>query len=378
MIDSHQLRELNEWMEYIPHSAHCEKLAQDISRASAKLSQLLPPIGLPHCPSTSIVANFTLESIPLDPEQVFESYYQKLSSHSPAEPSPTHNHKITQAIEFTLAMNELRLDHFFHDLHKSYQLIVSLFNSSAQEEPISTENNMVPPQITPTPHHTNLPPNLDTNFTINQFKEILEHKPPVLSTCAWAHFAIMTMRPFNKATGVIARSLDEQLLKQTQAIPLIDNQLTISLTTVFNKHHEKYRTTIEQCQNKTKPISNWYHFWAQCCLEALHNSIELYEQLQRKAFIISELGFTPNSRQRKILNTILDGTTQHITTQNWCQLTGASIAAAKRDIAQLHQAHLIHEQGAGRNTHYIPTNQLNPSTHKKPNPADETYSLIKL
>jgi len=165
-----------------------------------------------------------------------------------------------------------------------------------------------------------------------------------------AHFYFITIHPFDDGNGRIARALTDMALAQDDKLA----KRYYSLSNEIVSQKQIYYKTLEQSQKGSLDITNWLIWFIKCFSRALHTSEDLLKNIFLKTkFWNQHHNKEINSRQRKILNKLLEIENSHLTTRKYTSITKTSRATAIREINDLlTKKILIPNQGKGRNVNY--------------------------
>jgi Fic family protein len=111
---------------------------------------------------------------------------------------------------------------------------------------------------------------------------------------------------------------------------------------------------LQQVQHSSGDITEWLSWFLQCLFKALQNTDLLLKRVLKKAqFWDYNKETLLNSRQRLILNKLLDGFNGKLTSSKWAKITKCSSDTALRDIKDLIKKDILKQDVAGgRSTNY--------------------------
>jgi Fic family protein len=172
---------------------------------------------------------------------------------------------------------------------------------------------------------------------------------PVLKA-AVAHFWFITVHPFEDGNGRIARAIADMQLARADG----SNQRFYSMSAQILTWRKLYYEELEHAQKGTMDISEWMMWFLDCLLSALYATDVLLEKVLFKAkFWEKHNSSALNSRQKKMLNKLLDGLDGKLSSSKWSKMTKCSADTALRDIQDLMQKKILVKEGAGgRSTNY--------------------------
>ncbi len=165
-----------------------------------------------------------------------------------------------------------------------------------------------------------------------------------------AHLWFVTIHPFEDGNGRIARAIADQALARSEQ----SAQRFYSLSAQIRRDRKAYYDWLEATQKGDLDITQWLE-WFLACLDHAFTSSEaiLAAVLQKAAFWRLHDAEPINSRQRQILNRLLDGFDGKLTSSKWAKLAKCSQDTALRDIDDLlHRAILVKDPSGGRSTSY--------------------------
>jgi len=167
---------------------------------------------------------------------------------------------------------------------------------------------------------------------------------------AIAHFWFIIIHPFDDGNGRIARAISDLLLARSDNSPLrfysLSNQMLLE--------RKQYYDTLQKVQYNDADITEWIVWFLNCLYRALINSEKNIEKVLIKAdFWDKHKNTELNSRQRLMLNKLLDGFKGKLKTSKWAKITKCSQDTALRDIKDLMKKGILkQEKSGGRSTNY--------------------------
>jgi len=172
---------------------------------------------------------------------------------------------------------------------------------------------------------------------------------PVIKS-AIAHFWFIIIHPFDDGNGRIARAISDLLLARSDNSSLrfysLSNQMLLE--------RKVYYDTLQKVQYNDADITEWIVWFLNCLYRALKNSDKTIEKVLYKASFWDKHKNTElNSRQRLMLNKLLDGFEGKLKTSKWAKITKCSQDTALRDIKDLIEKGILRqEKSGGRSTNY--------------------------
>ena len=164
------------------------------------------------------------------------------------------------------------------------------------------------------------------------------------------HLWFVTIHPFDDGNGRIARALTDMLLARSDN----SSQRFYSMSAQIRKERKGYYDALEQAQRGDLDISRWLIWFLDCLLDALIDSDSILTKVLYKAqFWRDHAADQLNTRQRMMMNKLLDGFDGRLTTTKWAKISKCSQDTALRDIQDLVEKQiLIKEPSGGRSTNY--------------------------
>ncbi len=172
---------------------------------------------------------------------------------------------------------------------------------------------------------------------------------PVLKA-AIAHLWFVTIHPFDDGNGRMARAITDMLLARADKSEL----RFYSMSNVISLHRKQYYEILERTQRGEGDISEWLQWF----LERLHEALITTEQtlesvMVKQRFWEANQELAINSRQRKILNMLLDGFDGNMNTGRWSRICKCSRDTALKDANDLVEKGVLRKgEGRGRSTFY--------------------------
>lgn len=165
-----------------------------------------------------------------------------------------------------------------------------------------------------------------------------------------AHFWFVTIHPFDDGNGRIARAIADMLLARSEGVAL----RFYSMSTQIRLQRNEYYEVLEQSQKATMEITRWLEWYLRCLQKALADAQVVQQSVLLKSRFwdrVSDIAL--NERQRKVLNSLLDGFEGKLTSSSWAKLTKCSQDTAHRDITELMEFGILQKDAAGgRSTSY--------------------------
>lgn len=167
---------------------------------------------------------------------------------------------------------------------------------------------------------------------------------------AMAHFWFIIIHPFDDGNGRIARALSDMLLARSEH----SSQRFYSLSNQILTEKKVYYDILQQAQHSDGDITQWLDWFLNCLYRALISTEETLKRLLYKVdFWDKHKETLLNSRQRLMLNKLLDGFEGKLKTSKWAKITKCSTDTALRDIKDLIEKRILkREESGGRSTNY--------------------------
>jgi len=167
---------------------------------------------------------------------------------------------------------------------------------------------------------------------------------------AIAHFWFIIIHPFDDGNGRIARAISDMLLARSEDSP----QRYYSLSNQIMTEKKEYYAILQKVQFSEGDITDWLIWFLNCLDRALITTEKTLEKVLQKADFWDQHKETAfNSRQRLMLNKLLDGFDGKLKTSKWAKIAKCSPDTALRDMKDLIDKDiLIQMESGGRSTFY--------------------------
>ena len=167
---------------------------------------------------------------------------------------------------------------------------------------------------------------------------------------AVAHFWFIIIHPFDDGNGRIARALSDLLLAKSEN----SSFRFYSLSSQMQLERKTYYGMLQSVQYNERDITDWLEWFLTClyrALEATEGTIK--NALRKNQFWEKHKETILNSRQRLMLNKLLNGFKGKLKTSKWAKITKCSQDTALRDIKDLIEKGILRqEESGGRSTNY--------------------------
>ena len=167
---------------------------------------------------------------------------------------------------------------------------------------------------------------------------------------AIAHFWFIIIHPFDDGNGRIARAISDMLLARSEE----SSQRFYSLSNQILSEKKNYYAVLQKVQHSSGDITEWLSWFLNCLYHAIMNTEEtLIRVLQKANFWEKHKETILNSRQRVMLNKLLEGFDGKLKTSKWAKITKCSTDTALRDIKDLIEKEILkQDESKGRSTNY--------------------------
>lgn len=167
---------------------------------------------------------------------------------------------------------------------------------------------------------------------------------------AIAHFWFIIIHPFDDGNGRIARALSDLLLSLSDD----SSQRFYSLSSQILTERKVYYEILKKTQHSNGNITEWLVWFLNCLFRALKTSEDTMQMVIYKSeFWDKHKNTSINSRQRVMLNKLLDGFDGKLKSSKWAKITKCSADTALRDIKDLIEKGILkQEESGGRSTNY--------------------------
>jgi len=178
----------------------------------------------------------------------------------------------------------------------------------------------------------------------------METKIDAVLKAAIAHFWFIIIHPFDDGNGRIARAISDMLLARSEDSP----QRFYSLSNQILTEKKVYYEVLQQVQYSSGDITKWLDWFLNCLYCALLSTEETMKRVLKKTdFWDMHKDTVLNSRQRLMLNKLLDGFDGKLKTSKWAKIAKCSADTALRDIKDLIEKGILkQEEPGGRSTNY--------------------------
>lgn len=200
--------------------------------------------------------------------------------------------------------------------------------------------------------HFHAPPPEDMKKEMDAFLDWFNNdtKLDLVVKAAIAHFWFIIIHPFDDGNGRIARAISDLLLARSE-----DSTFRFySLSSQILLERKVYYKVLQKIQHSEGDLTEWINWFLNCLYQALQSTEETIKKALRKAeFWDKNKETVLNSRQRLMLNKLLDGFEGKLKTSKWAKIAKCSQDTALRDIKDLIDKEILkQEESGGRSTNY--------------------------
>lgn len=161
---------------------------------------------------------------------------------------------------------------------------------------------------------------------------------------AIAHFWFVSIHPFEDGNGRLARILGDIFLARGDK----SHFRFYNISSEINRDKNHYYDILERTQHGDGDITEWLVWYMKTLLAAIHEANATVNTILNKSFFwMRATGIPLSERQTYTLNLFLDGYEAKITSKTWATLNKCSKDTALRDIQDLLQKGILHEDIAG-------------------------------
>lgn len=307
-----------------------------------------------------VLKSSEIEGEQLDAEQVRSSIARRLGIEiAGLVPSDRHVEGIVEMMldatqQFSQPLSEERLFRWHAALFPTgysgmYKVTVASWRDNTKDDPMQVVSGAAGKETV----HFEAP---DAERLSQEMKQFIQwfnedsKTDPVLKA-ALAHLWFVTVHPFDDGNGRIARAIaDLQLARADDS-----TKRFYSMSAQIRKERREYYYVLETTQKGSLDITTWLRWFIECFNRSLQATDETLAAVLLKARFWDKFGSTAlNTRQRIMLNKLLDGFEGKLNSSKWAKISKTSSDTALRDIQDLLQKKiLIKEVGGGRSTSYM-------------------------
>ncbi len=189
----------------------------------------------------------------------------------------------------------------------------------------------------------------EMNLFLSWFNDEFKGDPIIKS--AIAHLWFVTIHPFEDGNGRISRAIADMQLARADG----SSQRFYSMSNQIRQERNAYYNILERTQSGDLDITSWLIWFLECLERAIKSSDIILESVLRKAKLWAKsVALTLNDRQKLMLNKVLDGFEDKLTSSKWAKIAKCSQDTANRDIQDLiAKGLLVKDEAGGRSTNYL-------------------------
>lgn len=167
---------------------------------------------------------------------------------------------------------------------------------------------------------------------------------------AVAHLWFVTIHPFDDGNGRIARAIGNMALARSEH----SAQRFYSLSSPIRRERTACYDTLEATEKGDLDITRWLHWFLNCPGRVFDDAETILASVLNTARFWDNNATAPlNTRQRTMINRLLDGFEGKLTSSKWAKATKTSQDTVLRDIDDLvRQGILVRDAAGGRSTYY--------------------------
>lgn len=200
--------------------------------------------------------------------------------------------------------------------------------------------------------HFQAPQASEVNREMDAFLDWLNRNSDIdgVLKAAIAHFWFIIIHPFDDGNGRIARTISDMLLARSEE----STQRFYSLSNQILAEKKRYYEVLQTVQHSAGDITEWLDWFLNCLYRALEHTDETLKRVLKKTdFWDIHKEIELNSRQRLMLNKLLDGFEGKLKSSKWAKITKCSADTALRDIKDLIEKGILQQEASGgRSTNY--------------------------
>jgi Fic family protein len=165
-----------------------------------------------------------------------------------------------------------------------------------------------------------------------------------------AHFWFVTIHPFDDGNGRIARAIADMALARADGI----KDRFYSMSAQIAAERKEYYRQLETAQRGDVDITLWLTWFLGCLERAIVSADLALASVLYKARLWQRINLRPvNDRQRLVINRMLEGFKDFLSTSKYAKLAKCSSDTALRDVQDLVDRGILRQnEGRGRSTSY--------------------------
>ncbi len=204
--------------------------------------------------------------------------------------------------------------------------------------------------------HYEAPPSAQVPMEMDRFLDWFNAggEQDSLVQAALAHLWFETIHPFEDGNGRVGRAIIDLVLARDSG----ESSHLMRMSQRLLEVRDQYYDELEHAQHGQLDATRWIvWFVAQLRAACEAASVVIDQALEKGRFWQAHQDKTLSSRQRKMLNVLLDagpgGFEGGMSTKKYESLTGASRATSSRDLIELETMGMLQRVGDGRSTRYF-------------------------
>lgn len=356
------IHERKKWTDFSWDAKQLIDPLSQVNRETGFLAGRLIAIGLDAKLSTAaetivndVVASSAIEGIILDSSEVRSSVARKLGIKAANVKTPTHyvdgivEMMLDATVNYRHPLSEKRLFSWHGALFPTGRSgLAEIHVGAYRTEPMQVVSGMFGREKVHyrAPDADKVPGEMKT--FINWFND--KNVKPSYIKSAIAHFWFVSIHPFDDGNGRIARAISDMILAQTE-----DNgQRFYSVSSEINKEKSAYYDVLERTQRGKSDLTEWTAWYLKCISNAVIDSYSMLSSILRKSiFWRTHLQVPISEREKKVINTYLDGYDAKLTIKNYAKICKISTDTAARDIHDLESKGMLRmDHGRVRDASY--------------------------
>lgn len=173
---------------------------------------------------------------------------------------------------------------------------------------------------------------------------------PVLKA-GLAHLWFVTIHPFEDGNGRIARAICDLFLARSEKTV----KRFYSLSEYIQRERKSYYEVLEFTQKGELDVTLWLEWFLHCLEKAVGGGLSTFDKLLEKSRYWESIAhISLNERQKKLINLMLDGFFEKLTTSKWAKIAKCSQDTAYRDILELMNRGILDKSpDGGRSSSYL-------------------------
>lgn len=352
------LHELDNWTDFRWSESTIDKLNLEAMHRLGYLAGRMDSIGFDtklvatvEAVTNDVVSSSEIEGIRLDTDEVRSSVARKLGVDIPKSKEPTHfvdgivEMMLDATINHTGPLTKERLSQWHRALFPNQtEIKVGEYRTG--------EMSVVSGTFGREKLHYRAPAPERVPFEMERFLLWLNDPANMagILKSAIAHLWFVSIHPFDDGNGRIGRAISDMIMADLDG----DGMHFYSLSRRILQDKKHYYKVLEQTQRGNGDITEWLVWYLNAFMFAIEDSNTMLSQVLRKArFWLTHSQTIITERQRKVMNTYLDGYEGKLTAKNWEKIAGVKKDTALRDIdALVKQGILIPTPGRVRDIPY--------------------------